>query len=167
MEGTKYSMKEESRVIIGAYRKAERKKSQQANYIAAHQGQTVPMVSGVMNVNYQFEGQSTRPYHSPLIMDEYENGSLTYSASSTGESTDSSFADSLRMNEIYDPANLQLSAAAYEMLFKSKSSHGQLPSGRSFTRDSSFASDSLGYSTDGESYCGYADYSNVAISRSG
>jgi hypothetical protein len=163
MDNTKYSMREESRITSGVFRKAERKKSQHANYIAAHQGQTVSMVSGAMNVNYQLEGQSARPH----VMDEFENGSLSYSASSTGESTDSSFADSLRMNEIYDPANLQLSAAAYEMLFKSKSSNGQLPSGRSFTRDSSFASDSLGYSTDGDSYCGYADYSNVAMSRSG
>jgi hypothetical protein len=164
MDGAKYSMKEDARITSGAYRKVERKKSQQANYLAAHQGQTVSMVSGV--VNYQLEGQSNRTY-SQVGMDEQENGSLSYSASSTGESTDSSFAESLRMNEIYDPANLQLSAAAYEMLFKSKSSHGSLPSGRSFHRDSSFASDSLGYSTDGDSYCGYADYSSVAMSRSG
>ena len=157
-----YSMTEENRITSGAYRKIERKKTQHANYVAAHQGQTAPMVvSGVLN--YPLEGYSARPSQTP---DEQENASLTYSISSTGESTDSSFAGSiLGMNEIYDLANLQLSAAAQEMLVKSKS--GTLPSGRSFTRDSSFASDSLGYSTDGDSYCGYADYSNVAMSRTG
>ena len=175
-EAPTYAFYDDAPVHTGHSRKHRRKKSQRDAY------QRQNAATSGASISYNFDTTSSEKQHDADTTDG--NGSLTYSASSsiqsnsstTGESTDSSFADSHLMKVLDIDRNNMQHAAQFDHLLGRTGSHvqgiaekemqqhvfhqqnGQRNKlrNRSFQRDSNSVSDSLGYSEDGEnSYYGH------------